>query len=339
MNTDLPTESKEQIAPSDVEGLLAQAGAGTPAPQTEVAAAPKADSPPPVTKTHVFRRLSSVSTGDLRKLTLRQEDFVRSLSARLAMHLRLEVGVKLSALETMSFKKFTGELSNPTHLTLFKVEPLNGMCLLDIPPQLGLSIVDRELGGKGACSENARALTEIEVRILSRVVEATLTEWCNAWNGVMDLRPALVGYESSANFIQNFPFDTPMLVVGIEMKIGELTRQLHFGFPYSTVEPLIKKIGAGTPAAKEPAEKRAPAGPKWNPALDDVNLRISAELPNLKITARQVASLKSGDVIPLDPEVLQHLRVSLAHKPKFLATMGRCGSRWAAKLTKTLEGS
>jgi flagellar motor switch protein FliM len=47
--------------------------------------------------------------------------------------------------------------------------------------------------------------------------------------------------------------------------------------------------------------------------------------------------LKSGDVIPLDPEILQHLRVSLAQKPKFVATMGRCGPRWAAKITKVLE--
>ena len=88
---------------------------------------------------------------------------------------------------------------------------------------------------------------------------------------------------------------------------------------------------------QEPAEKRPATGPKWNPILNDVNLRVSAELPNLKITAREVASLKSGDVIPLDPEILQNLRVSLAKKQKFLASAGRCESRWAARITKILE--
>ncbi len=337
-DSDLPPSSKEQVSPSEAGDVSALAGAAAPAPKPAVAAAPKTNLPTKATKPYAFRRLSSVSAGDLRKLTLRHEDFIRSLSARLAIHLRLEVGIKLSRIDTLPFKKFIGELSNPTHLTLFKAEPLTGMCLLDVPPQLGLSIVDRELGGKGVCSENKRALTEIEVRILSRVVEAVTSEWCNCWSGIMDLRPAIVGCESSGSFVQNVPLDTSMLAVGIEMRIGELTEKMNFGFPYSTVEPLIKKLGSGTPAAREQAEKRPPTGPKWNPVLDDVNVRISAVLPNLKITAREVATLKSGDVIPLDPEILQHLLVSLAHKPKFLATMGRCGPRWAAKLTKALEG-
>jgi flagellar motor switch protein FliM len=329
--------SQPNVSASEVEGLLAQAGGGTLTAKTEESAAKKAGAPAAAVQLHVFRQLSSLSAADFRKLKLRQEDFIRSLSARLAGHLRLEVGLKISRLDTLPYRKFAGGLSNPTHLVLLKLEPLNGLCLLDIPPQLGLSIVDRELGGKGVCSENERALSEIEVRILSRVIELTTAEWCHSWSGIQDLRPVFVGYESSASFIQNFPQDTLMLVLGIEMQIGELTRQMHFAFPYPTVEPLIKKLGASAPGAREVTEKRTPAALKWNPALDDINLQVSAELPSLKITAREVASLKSGDVIPLDSEILQHLQLSLAQKPKFLATMGRCGPRWAAKITKVLE--
>jgi flagellar motor switch protein FliM len=47
--------------------------------------------------------------------------------------------------------------------------------------------------------------------------------------------------------------------------------------------------------------------------------------------------MKAGDVIPLDPEILQNLSVSLAKKQKFLATAGRCESSWAARITKVLE--
>jgi flagellar motor switch protein FliM len=332
MDSDLPS-SQPNVSASEVESLLAQAGGAAVKAKTQDSPAKKTAAAQP----HAFRQLSSLSAADFRKLKLRQEDFIRSLSARLAGHLRLEVGLKISGLDTISYRKFIVGLSNPTHLVLLKLEPLNGMCLLDIPPQLGLSIVDRELGGKGVCSENERALSEIEVRILSRVIELTAAEWCHSWSGIQDLRPVLVGYESSASFVQNFPPDTLMLVLGIEMQIGELTRQMHFGFPFPAIEPLIKKLSASAPGAREVTEKRAPTGPKWNPVLDDVNLKVSAELPNLKITAREVACLKSGDVIPLDPEILQHLRVSLAQKPKFVATMGRCGPRWAAKITKVLE--
>ena len=49
----------------------------------------------------------------------------------------------------MPFEKLIDEFLNPTYIALLKFEPLKGTCLLEIPTQLGLSIVDRELGGTG----------------------------------------------------------------------------------------------------------------------------------------------------------------------------------------------
>jgi len=283
----------------------------------------------------VFRRLSSFSATELRKLRERQEEFIRSLAARLSGHLRLEVGLKITRLESMPFEKLTDGLSNPTYLSLLKLEPLKGICLLEIPPQLALSIVDRELGGAGVCLDENRALTEIESRILSRVVEMSVGEWCASWSDMLELRSTLLRHESNAAFVQSISPDTMMLILGIEMQMGEITKQINFGFPHLGLEPLIQKLD--TDADKLPKAKSTPASPKWNRMLDDVNIKVTADLPTLKITTRELANMKAGDVIPLDPEILQNLRVSLAKKQKFLATAGRCESSWAARITKVLE--
>ena len=68
-----------------------------------------------------------------------------------------------------------------------------------------------------------------------------------------------------------------------------------------------------------------------------INVALKTGIDELKITTRELANMKPGDVISLEPEVLQNLRVSLAKKQKFVATAGRCESRWAAKITKALE--
>lgn len=282
----------------------------------------------------VFRRLSAFSATELRKLRERQEEFIRTLAARLSGHLRLEIGLTITRLDSVSFGKWIEGISNPTYLSLLKLDPLKGMCLLEIPPQLALSMVDRELGGAGVCIDENRALTEIESRILSRVVEMSFSEWCGSWSDMMELRSTLVGHESNPAFVQSIALDTMLLILGIEVQMGEVTKQIHFGFPHQGLEPLIQKLDADSD--RQPKTKPVPASPKWNRNLDDVNIKLTADLPTLKITTRELANMKAGDVIPLDPEILQNLRVSLAKKQKFLASAGRCESHWAAKITKVL---
>jgi len=326
MSTDpnIPNPDQQMSAPPGIEELIGVSGlksAPVPVPEKK--------------QPQIFRRLSSFSATELRKLRERQEEFIRSLAARLAGHLRLEVGLKITRLESVSFEDLVDEFSNPTYLSLLKLEPLKGMCLLEIPPQLALSIVDRELGGAGVCLDEIRALTEIESRILSRVVEMSFSEWCASWSDMLELRSALIGHESNAAFVQSIPSDAVMLVLGIEVQMGEITKPIHFGFPHLGLEPLIQKLDADRD--RQPKAKAAPASPKWNRILDDVNIKVTADLPTLKITTRELANMKAGDVIPLDPEVLQNLRVSLAKRQKFLATAGRCDSHWAARITQVLE--
>src|SRR5476649_213832 len=73
-----------------------------------------------------FRNPVFLSEIELRRLRILHEDFIRYLSARLALFLRMEFGLKMAKLTTLSYAKFTETLPNPTHLCLFKAEPLAG---------------------------------------------------------------------------------------------------------------------------------------------------------------------------------------------------------------------
>src|ERR1700691_339518 len=103
-----------------------------------------------------FRNPMLLAPGVLRKLRMHQEEFVNALAARLSLYLRLEFSLKLTGLQTVAYGKLAQSWSTPSHLTLFKVEPLRGVSILEIPPLLGLCIVDRLMGGPGQAAESAR---------------------------------------------------------------------------------------------------------------------------------------------------------------------------------------
>src|ERR1700722_11786412 len=174
------------VSQTEVERLLAQVGGVMPATGDPALPSAPRTLDYDLLQRHEFPKLSFLSSAELRKLRLRHEQFVSSLAGRLSIHLGLEVAMQLSKLETLPFARFTEALSNPTHLTLVKLEPLNGTCLLDIPSQLGLCIVDREIGGPAISTEEPRQLGQMETRLLARIIEMIVGEWCSMWSDLHD---------------------------------------------------------------------------------------------------------------------------------------------------------
>lgn len=283
-----------------------------------------------------FRQPAFLAPTELRKLRQHHQDFARSLSARLSMYLRLEVALEVTKLQTLRYHEFTGHLSTPTHLTLFKAEPLKGICLLDIPPRLGLTMVDRLLGGPGKGPAEGRDLTEIEGALLDQAVQIVLNEWCRHWQSFTELRLGLLGHESNGKFLQTAPHDTVMICVSFETRLGECVETIQMAFPHYALEPIVKHLTAAGAAEKEDA--RAPVSPstRWNSELNAVPIKVSAQWDGLEMTARELVALKPGDVLMLDPHLTQQVQVHIASAAKYQARLGTRGGHWAVELTQPL---
>src|SRR6201999_3135415 len=113
-------------------------------------------------RAHDFRQSGFLTPSELRRIRLRHEQFIRALASRMAMFLRTEFTVQPAKVQIVGYQKFFESLPNPTHITLFKTDPLKGVGLLVIPPRLGLTIVDRLLGGPGQMPEANRELSGSE---------------------------------------------------------------------------------------------------------------------------------------------------------------------------------
>jgi flagellar motor switch protein FliM len=242
----------------------------------------------------------------------------------------------MSKLQTVTFQKFNESLANPTVVTLFKVEPLRGISVLEIHPRLGLTIVDRLLGGPGHSVNPDRDLSEIEQALVDQAVSVVLSEWCNHWSGVQELRPVLLGHETSGRFLQTATHDTVMLVLSMEARLGDCMEQMQIALPYYTLEPLIRQLNQAMDAGPKDTAKAA-TPPRWNAHFNNVRVPITAEWHGLELTAREILGLKPGDVLRMDAAASRQVTVRLGDLPKFVGQIGLQNDQWAVQLTDIVK--
>jgi flagellar motor switch protein FliM len=281
-----------------------------------------------------FRNPAFLSEGELRRLRLLHEDFIRYLSARLSLYLRMEFGLKMAKLTTVTFSKFTESLPNPTHISLFKVEPLVGVGILDINPRLALTIADRLLGGRGHSVKAERYLTEIEIALIEDVIIILLEEWCGQWKVEQELRPSVIGHENNGRFLQTSPRDAIMLAMSLECNFGDCSEQIQIGVPYYTIEPVVKKMQARR--QKDTAVTQNVKRAEWQPAYDRITVPVRAEWDAFEITLREISNLRVGDILEMKPSLCAETRVMLNGTAKFQGTAGLDSDRVAVQLTRKL---
>jgi flagellar motor switch protein FliM len=324
------------MSQSQVQDSETEAGGAKPAVSVLTARGGRIQRKPEEIRHLDFRQSGFLAPSELRRIRLRHEQFVRALAARLAIFLRLELTVQLGKLQIVGYQKFLEALASPTHITLFKTDPLKGVGLLVLPPRLGLSWVDRLLGGPGQMPEQPRDLSELEIALGDQVVRLLLGEWCAHWPEMRDLRPAILGHENNSRFLQTAPADTAMLVIALNF--GPNDPPVQIAFPYATVEPLVRLL---CPAGLERDEAAPAAGakPRWNSEFDDVAVPLTAEWKGLKLLASDITRLKPGDVLMLDPSCAAQVELRLSHLTKFLGRPGTRAGAWAVQLTQPVPAS
>ena len=322
---------------SEIDQLLAAAVAETRPPLIRMDGTRAENAEETRVEAYDFRLPTFLTEVELRRLRILHEDFIRYLAARLAMFLRMECSLKMARLQTQTYGKFTEGLASPTHICLFKMDPLLGVGLLDINPRLALTFVDRLLGGRGHSVKAERYLTEIEVSLLEDVLKIILEEWCAQWREDRELHLQLIGHENNGRFLQTSPRDAVVLALAIEVSFGDCSEQIQIGLPYYTIEPLVKALQQRR--QKDTAPATAVAKPEWHDVYEHVQLPVRAEWSLTDMTLREISSLRVGDLLEMPLGILDQTRVMLAGIPKFVGTVGLEGQQVAVKLNRKLTAA
>lgn len=302
----------------------------------EVAAVPTAAAAPHAERFD-FRHPVFLSSAEWRKLRMEVDEFVESTAALLSTYLRLDLGLQISKLHTITFGEFTSSLPSPTHLTLFKTDPLRGISVVEVRSGIGQAVVDRLLGGPGKGSGTDRNLTDVEVALMDQFVQMIMDEWCQMWRKLQELRAEILGHENNAKFLQCASNDTLMLGVTLDLRMGESEGQIQLVVPYIPLEPLINKLAQlGAAPATPPAAAPAPAA-KWTKNLDNVPMTMNGFWPAMKIPARALMELKPGSILDLKVEDAERLELRVGKVVKFRGRLGTRENKWAVQITEACK--
>lgn len=331
-----PVVPGEVLSENDVKQLLSEV-----AVQENAGPAPKpSPSAPQVERgqatLHDFRKPVFLTSAELRKLRQSHEEFVRSLAARLSIYLRIEFSLQLSNIQTLTYQQYLDSLPSPAHVTLFKIEPLRGICLLDLHPRLGMTIVDRLLGGPANSAALTGELGEIDITLLDQAVSIMMHEWCNHWRELQELNPLLIGHENNSRFLQTSPPEAVMLVLSMDARLGDCEEKIQLAVPFYTLEKLVRRLTESVDAEDEAARVVKANAPRWDAAYDEVRVPVTAEWRGIELTAGALARLKPGDVVMMEARHNTEVHVRLASLAKFTGKPGTRGGNWAVQLSGVL---
>jgi flagellar motor switch protein FliM len=273
---------------------------------------------------------------DLRRLELLHQKLAEHLCARLSTFLRMECMVKLLKFGDDTFSHITESMKAFSHVTLFQVEFLRGIGILDMSLPLSLAIADRLLGGKGRLSETDRGLTEIEIALLEDFVQLVLVEWTHQWpEQELSFAPSIIGHDSSGRFLHTGEADVIHIMVNLEVVFGECVGQIQLFVPFAMIEPIVKLM---TVARLKPADSRS-RSIEWRQPFDTINVPVLAEWFVKDIAVSDVLLLRPGDVLEMDRQLIARTHVKLSNTTGFIGTAGIENGRVAVQLTqrKTTE--
>lgn len=280
-----------------------------------------------------FRKPGFLSPKDSNQYSSLHQRYAQNLVARLATFLRLEITCDKASVqcESTPFRAFCDSVTQPTHLTVFQYDGLEGAGVLDIRPRTSVALANRLLGGQGSISDAERNPTEIEVALLDELVVLILKEWLDTFEGVKAGPPRIVAHETGCRFLQIASDECAFFVFKAEIKMGELSEVLQLAVPFSMVEQVAGK-GSSPAAPARPVSESRQKPLHWRAPYAAIEVPLTAEWVVRQVTLGEAAAISVGDLIQLPQELIDQTRVKVSEGDEFFGTIGVENGRLAVHL-------
>jgi len=290
------------------------------------------------TTVYDFRRPERVSKEQLKGLQSLFENFARELSIMIPPFLRTVVRVDLVSIDQLTYDEFILSVSRPTALSVVNMNPLEGNCVIELIPPLVFPIVDRILGGKGMPLSEPRELTEIENRIVHRIVLMILDSLTRSWEQLVEFKLSVETQESDPLLVQIVAGSEMTILAGYEVHIGEAVGTMNMCIPLLVLNPVFDQITQQTlfirrlnPAVA--AQTRAQITRIVRKALAPVDSILGRARMNLD----DVMRLRVGDVVQLDSRVEEPIDVEVGGNVRFKAHPGRRSEQSAVQISAVIR--
>ena len=285
-----------------------------------------------------FRTANRFPKEQMRTFHVVFETFSQLFTNRLSSILRVSCECEILSIEECSYSEFNNSLPTPVLLAVMEVSPMHGSLLTQLSPEFAYMIISRLFGG-GTAGENSKQFTEIELALLERVLRQAATVFDEAWDKVVTLTTQIERIETSPQFAQITAPNEPVAVVILSVKMGEETGLMSVCIPHTATQPVATQLNtrlwfsSGTRDDGRGEERMALLQQK----LLQTPIPVTAFFEQTPATVSDIVNLKVGDVIKLDHAVDQPLTIKVHHIPKFKASIGTLGHKYALQIVDVIK--
>lgn len=285
-----------------------------------------------------FKRPERVGKDQMRAMHSLHEALARNFGAAISGMLRTMIEVKLLSVDQLTYSEFVFSLDNPSCFNVLKPEPLDGNWILDIAPSLSYAIIDRMLGGDPKPSDTLRRpLTEIENRLIGRIVDIFLGQLHESWENIVDLDLKVESVESNPQLVQIVPPNEVVILVGFELMLAQNRGMLNLCIPFNTIENYNSKLSRNGWVGYGKAAPTQETKGKITSSVDQAPVDVVVTLARSKIRTGDLLDLSVGDIITTEKEVKAPLELSVQNVPKYNATAGSFKGKKAVQIESTIE--
>ncbi len=283
-----------------------------------------------------FRRPTRVSKDQLKTIRTLHESFAELFGFYLASKLQTMVTIDLLAVDQLRYSEYVLSISNPSCVYIVDILETEGRAVLELTPELVFTSVERLLGGNGTAPVTPRPITQIEQKIMQPVVVQALERLTTAWKPIYELTFKLAGFESNPDFVQIAPASEIVIVISFEIKIREESFMMNLCYPSFSLEDVIARLNAQFFSIGSNKKDKEKSTQKLKTHLGRTQMEVRAILGKSHITLRELLELEPGDVLRLDTEVEDDVKVFVGNREKFYGRAGLVEDRLAIKITEVL---
>ncbi|HPI19533.1 MAG TPA: flagellar motor switch protein FliM [Candidatus Kapabacteria bacterium] len=287
-----------------------------------------------------FRRPNRISKNQVRTLHTIHESFAEVFSYFLVSKLQTVVSISVTSVDQLFYSEFILSVSNPSCIYVFDIEGTDGSGIMEIQPQLALSIIERLLGGTADTETKSRTITPIEQAVIRGVVEHALSDLRNSWRSIADLSFTYQRLEMEADFVQIAPSSEIVVVVSFDVNIGAHTYLMNLCFPTFALEEVLARLNrqqVTTTAFKSSPQRIRENIEIMKMQMATTYLPIIAELGKTSITVGELLSLRQGDILRLNKKVNQEIEIVISGRRKLAARPGSVDGKKAVRVMRPLK--
>ena len=334
-------ETTQPLSQSEIDallsGLMGPAPVSAAAPAAEQPGVPRPAAAEPVARPWDFRQSTRFTPDVVRAISRVLEQSHLMIQTMLPASFRAPVIPKPMEIVTLSFERYLQMPKDRGVALILVSDRLTAPILLLLDESVTSSLLDRELGGSGVPSPITRALSALEIEVLSLAVDNFVRVLETTFQLVVpDMRLACDRVGASAQ-MENIVAPTESLLwVKQPITFGPHSGWIHVLIPYMSIEGLLPTLSTWR-AGWMRQDTEDPVASGLNPSLGIRPVRVEVALAPISLTVGQLHGLEVGDIIVTPHKVADGFWISVEGRAAYWGrTLGKSGNRLVAQVERVI---